>query len=206
MEAEKQKNVHNLETNNKMKNIFLITILLISISCNAQIYPLNTSPSDIPDNAYIKDTNNELDKYVGLWKGNWNGKILYLELRKIKYYSQMGKYYSDEIFGERKIVNSSGIVEIDRITNFGDEGPEFRGLFNSLKYPGKKRILFFPYNMCKKTASLHIMNFDEVNHTMTLHFIYDPTYIDASCPYYNSVMQGNDFPVNFPKDIVLTKQ
>ncbi|WP_144282478.1 DUF6705 family protein [Chryseobacterium echinoideorum] len=189
-----------------MKNIISLTILLLSISCKAQIYPLNTSPSNIPDNAYIKDTNNELDKYVGVWKGSWNGKTLYLELRKIKYYSQMGRYYSDQIFGERKIINSTGIVEIDRITNFNNEGPEFRGIFNSLKYPGKKMIYFSPKNMCRKTASLHITDFDEINHKMTLKFIYDPSYIDESCPYFNSVMQGNDFPVNFPRDIVLTKQ
>lgn len=69
-----------------MKQIFLILLSVIAISCNAQIYPLNTSLDNIPNDAYLKDTNNELDKYVGLWKGSWNGKTLYLELRKVKYY------------------------------------------------------------------------------------------------------------------------
>ncbi|WP_144283910.1 DUF6705 family protein [Chryseobacterium echinoideorum] len=142
-----------------MKNIILFTILLLTLSCKAQIYPLNTSPSDVPDNGYIKDTNNELDKYVGVWKGSWNGKTVYLELRKIKYYSQMGKLYMDRIFGERKIINSGGVVEIDRITNFNNEDSEFRGMFNSLKYPGKKMITFYPDNMCRKTASLSYHRF-----------------------------------------------
>ena len=118
----------------------------------------------------------------------------------------MDNIYVDRIFGERKIINSNGIVEIDRITNFNNEGPEFRGMSTSIQYPGQKIINFSPKNMCRKTASLHITNFDEINNKMTLHFIYNPTNIDESCPYYNSVMQGNDFPVNFPKDIVLTKQ
>lgn len=61
-----------------MKKLFLIIITVLSFSCKAQEYPLNTNPSEIPNNAYLKDMNNELDKYVGLWKGTWNGKILYI--------------------------------------------------------------------------------------------------------------------------------
>lgn len=66
-----------------MKKLLILLAAAFMISCKAQTYPLNTSPGDIPDNAYIKDTNNELDKYVGVWKGNWNGKTIYLDLRKI---------------------------------------------------------------------------------------------------------------------------
>lgn len=191
-----------------MKNILLITILFLSQQYFSQEYPLNTSPSDIPNNAYIKDINNELDKFVGLWKGNWNGKTVYLELRKIKSYSSVPgdthPYYFDEIQGERKIIDSNGNVEIDRISNFGSDGAEFSGMSKSIKPPGRDRLTFYPRNMCRKMATLDITNFS--TNQMTLHFEYLPSHIDESCTYYNSVMQGNDFPINFPKDIVLTKQ
>uniref|UniRef100_UPI00301A98C6 DUF6705 family protein n=1 Tax=Chryseobacterium contaminans TaxID=1423959 RepID=UPI00301A98C6 len=88
-----------------MKNLFLIIITVLSFSCKAQEYPLNTSLDGLPDNAYLKDTNNELNKYVGLWKGSWDGKTLYLQFKKIKHYLSVPggthSYYSDLIFGER---------------------------------------------------------------------------------------------------------
>jgi len=191
-----------------MKNIFLIITLLSINLISCQTYPLNTSPSDIPNNAYIKDMNNELDKFVGVWKGNWNGKTVYLELRKIKYYSSIPgdthPYYADEIQGERKIINSNDVVEIDRIANFGSDGAEFRGMSKSIKPPGRDRLLFFPRNMCRKQATLDITNFTGTQ--MTLHFEYEPSAYDENCIHNAYVQQNGDFPINFPKDITLTKQ
>ncbi|MDR6371166.1 hypothetical protein J2795_001788 [Chryseobacterium bernardetii] len=67
-----------------MKHRLSILLVFITISCNAQIYPLNYK-EDVPNGAYYKDLDGELDKYVGMWKGIWNGKTLYLDLRKNKY-------------------------------------------------------------------------------------------------------------------------
>ncbi|HBV13799.1 DUF6705 family protein [Chryseobacterium carnipullorum] len=191
-----------------MKNIFLIALSIITISCNAQIYPLDTSPSDIPNNAYIKDTNNELDKYVGLWKGIWSGKTLYLELKKVKTSSSIPgdthPYYKDRIIGERKVIGSNGTVEIDRISNFDNEGAEFSGIGVSLKNANWKRLYFYPKNMCRKTATLDITSF--TGNQMTLHFEYLPSIIDSNCQHNAYVDQYGNFPINFPKDIVLTKQ
>ncbi len=174
----------------------------------SQEYPLNTTPSDVPNNAYIKDMFGELDKYVGLWKGNWNGKIVYIEFKKVKFYNSITgathTYYSDDIFGERKIISSNGIIEVDRISNFGIDGAEFRGIFKSLKYPGKETISFFPKNMCGKTATIHITSF--TTNQMTLHLEYDPSFWKEDCIHNAYVDQYDDWPINFPKDIVLTKQ
>ncbi|NMR33833.1 hypothetical protein HIO71_06370 [Chryseobacterium aquaticum] len=188
-----------------MKYLLIILFASITLSCKAQVYPLNTSPYDIPANSYIKDTNNELDKYVGLWKGNWNGKTIFLELKKIKYYyNDNHPFYSDEILGERKIVSSNGTIEIDRISNFGSDGVEFRGMHRSLKYMGKETINFYPRNMCGKTATIHIINFNPTQ--MTLNMEYNPSFFKADCIHNAYVDQNHDWPINFPKDIVLTKQ
>ena len=45
-----------------MKNIFLLILFIITISCNAQTYPLRTF-TQVPENAYLKDTSNELQYY-----------------------------------------------------------------------------------------------------------------------------------------------
>ncbi len=189
-----------------MKNIFLIiATIAISVFYKGQEYPLNTGVYDIPDNAYLKDTNNELDKYVGVWKGEWNGKTLFLEFRKIKYYNEGNHpYYKDRIFGERKIIGSNGTVEVDRISNFDIESPEFRGIFGSLKNGNWKRMYFYPKDMCNKSASLDITNFTGTQ--MTLHFEYEPSFVDPTCKHNAYVDQYGEFPVNFPKDVVLTKQ
>ncbi|MGD1318826.1 DUF6705 family protein [Chryseobacterium sp. 2R14A] len=198
-----------------MKNIILILLISVTSFTYAQIYPLDTSPGDVPDNAYIKDTNNELDKYVGMWKGNWNGKIVFLELRKIKYhYIGAHSYYIDKILGERKIINSNGLVEIDRIVNFDIQNPEFRGVFQSLSNSNWKQLLFFPKNMCNVYGTLDITNFEatvdantnQSTTKMTMHFRYEPNTYDLNCIHNAYVDQHNDFPINFPKDIVLTKQ
>jgi hypothetical protein len=195
----------SIKQNKIMKHLLIILISTFAISCNAQIYPLNTDPYDIPDNAYIKDTNNELDKYVGVWKGNWNGKTVYLDLRKVKYYYDGNHpYYMDEIHGERKIINANGTVEIDRISNFANDGAEFRGILKSLVYMGKESMSFYPRNMCRKTATIHITSFTPIQ--MTLKLIFDPSYYNENCIHNAYVAQHDDWPINFPKDIVLTKQ
>ncbi|CAH0176828.1 DUF6705 family protein [Chryseobacterium sp. Bi04] len=188
-----------------MKQILIIIILVLAISCRAQEYPLNTSLDNLPNDAYLKDTNNELDKYVGLWKGVWNGKTLLLDLRKVKYhYIGNQSYYEDKIFGERKVIGNNGNVEIDRIVNFDLQSPEFRGIGTSLKNGNWKRLFFNPKNMCRKTGTLDITSF--TGNQMTLHFEYLPSIIDPNCQHNAYVDQYGDFPINFPKDIVLTKQ
>ncbi|PNW10938.1 hypothetical protein C1637_25030 [Chryseobacterium lactis] len=188
-----------------MKKIILIFTTIFSFFCKAQEYSLNTSPADIPNNAYIKDINNELDQYVGLWKGTWNGKILYLDLKKVKYhYDGNHPYYIDKILGERKVATSDGTIEIDRISNFDYISPEFRGIYKSLRFAGKKTLTFSPKNMCRKTATLEITSFTISQ--MTLHFEYEPSPIDSNCQHNGYIDQYGDFPINFPKDIVLTKQ
>ncbi|WP_312090956.1 DUF6705 family protein [Chryseobacterium sp.] len=182
-----------------MKQI-LFLLLIIATTCKAQIYPLNTRISDLPLNAYVKDIDGELDKYVGLWKGNWNGKTIYIEMKKVKY--NYDEYYKDMILGERKIVNSNGVVEIDRIKSFDYDSPEFKGIFYN--FQGEKEFLFSPKNMCKKIASLNITRFTSTQ--MTLHFEYLPSLYDSSCIHNAYEQQHGDFPINFPKDIILTKQ
>lgn len=200
--------------------ILIILISLFSLSCRAQIYNLNDKTVNsfkVPPGSYFKDIDGDYDKYLGLWKGTWDGKTLYLDLRKVKRKSD--EIYFDEIFGERKIISANGTVEIDRISNFDYEHPEFRGLGNYGSYNGQlcETLSFYPKNMCNKIARLLITQIGDVlsgplnNSTsttkqMTLHFEYQPSYYDENCIHNAYVQQHDDFPLNFPKDIVLTKQ
>ena len=203
-----------------MKNTILIILSLFIISCKAQIYNLNdkvVSRFDVPAGSYFKDIDGNYDKYLGLWKGTWDGKTLYLDLRKVK--RKTREIYFDTILGERKIVSANGTVEIDRISNFDYEHPEFWGLGTYGTYNGQlcETLTFNPKNMCNKSAKLLITQIGDVlsgplnNPTsttkqMTLHFEYKPSAYDENCIHNVYVDQHNEYPMNFPKDIVLTKQ
>ncbi|MCD0480770.1 hypothetical protein LPB90_20190 [Chryseobacterium sp. LC2016-29] len=195
-----------------MKKIILITFILIStLIYSQQIYPLNTTEARInyPSGSYFKDLDGELDPYIGLWKGTWEGKTLFIQFKKLKY--MIGKtsdphyIYIDRILGERKVIEANGTVSIDRISSFDNQNAQFDGIDEKLTNPSQKQI-YFVTGICGITANLDVTFLDTAKTQMSLHFIYNPGYLDESCPYYNSMQQGTEPPLNFPKDIVLTKQ
>ncbi|MFP3833026.1 DUF6705 family protein [Chryseobacterium sp. SIMBA_028] len=194
-----------------MKKIVIILLVCCINSVFAQqVFPLDTPMIDRPDKAYYKDLNGELNQYVGTWKGTWEGKILFLELRKIKkrYTLNDGTYFDvDSILGERKIISANGMVEVDRISNFDENSSEFYGILGQKKNFSQKFLLFQPKDMCTKTANLDINFMDSQKTQMRLQFKYNPHGVYESCPYYHQVIvEGKEWPMNFPKDIVLTKQ
>lgn len=215
MEIEKQQIIlQNLKKNNMKNKILTIISVLLLQSAFGQKYPLDYK-DDVPDGAYYKDTNNELDKYVGLWKGSWMGKTLYLDLRKVKTCNPgTPSYYKDRIVGERKIISSSGTVEIDRISNFSNDDSEFWGMNTNLKNGTQKMLTFAPKNRCHKMADLIITGFNnsvdlntgQLTPQMTLHLEYQPSIYNEDCIHNNDVLVNGDFPINFPKDITLIKQ
>ncbi|WP_332453635.1 DUF6705 family protein [Chryseobacterium aquaticum] len=190
-----------------MKNLIILLLVFVSHTIFSQKYPLKTSSSDVVANGYIKDLNNEYGKYIGLWKGQWNGKTIYIELKKVKVYRDGNHpYYIDKILGERKIIDANGNVELDRITNFDYQHPEIWGLgfptgYNNMTY---QSLMFYPKNMCDMDARLVITNITPTQMTLHLHGMMG--YPTSNCVHDAYVQQHGEWPINFPKDIVLTKQ
>ncbi len=87
-------------------------LLFIMISCKSQspIYTFgdNNIPSNIPNNAYIKDTNNILNKFTGIWKYESNGKTFVINLQKIMV--NFTNYYVDELNGYYKYINGTSTI------------------------------------------------------------------------------------------------
>lgn len=101
--------------NQIMKNIISILILLFSFaSCKAQQeYPLNSNPYNLPNYSYVKDINNELNPYIGIYKSCFNGKqiTLYIikEIKRLFDYPQ-NKYYNDVLSIKFIVQNSAGQI------------------------------------------------------------------------------------------------
>jgi hypothetical protein len=85
-----------------MKNLFFtISILLLALSCKAQspIVPLDTYIHEIADNSYVKDIDNELNKFIDTWIFSDGTSTFTLVLQKqIQTFND--DYYEDYMIGE----------------------------------------------------------------------------------------------------------
>ena len=102
---------------NFMKYLFFL-LIFFSFLCRSQQQqlPLNTLMENIPPNAHIKDLNNELAPYIGVYKANFQGNEITLfitkeEDRLIQYSDQ--NFFQDALVIKYIIKNSSGIVVQD---------------------------------------------------------------------------------------------
>ncbi|KPE49717.1 hypothetical protein [Chryseobacterium indologenes] len=94
--------------------IAFFVILINVISCKAQqVYPLNTFMENIPEGGYVKDLNNELEPYIGVYKAVDQGNEITLfitkeENRLTKRVNK--KFYRDALIVKFIIKNSSGQI------------------------------------------------------------------------------------------------
>lgn len=91
-----------------MKNIIILFTALLTISCKSQTISLEQAAQcrDTPNCSmnydYAKDLNNTLNKYIGTWKGTYNGRVYEMKFNKSLYEDFIGTK-SDEIKGRLRI-------------------------------------------------------------------------------------------------------
>jgi hypothetical protein len=96
-----------------MKQLLLILSISLIISCKGQqIVPLNTSAYDAPANAYLKDTNNEFNPYIGTWTATYQGKSIKLVINKeekVPFEMWDKNFYRDRLI-VRYEIKTNGVV------------------------------------------------------------------------------------------------
>ena len=184
-----------------MRKIFLaITFFIIANSCKAQIFPLRTY-TQIPQQGYLKDTNNELQDYVGTWYGSWNNKTILISItKKINQYDSVLKYYKDFLIGKFKVTDSNGNILFDN-TNLSDDNAKITG-GKFRKVDNKYSLIYLDPDVCFMTGSIRIYFVDSTKMQLNWQFSDMTDIITPDCPYYNA----NPFPQPLPANIVLTKQ
>ncbi|MCS4303725.1 DUF6705 family protein [Chryseobacterium sp. BIGb0232] len=104
-----------------MKCLFKILGIFVAYFCHAQqTLPLNTAFSSIPNGAYIKDTNNELNPYVGIYKANFNGNKITLFITKQENKLEntgQKSYYVDALIVKYIVKNPTGTILQDTQNN-----------------------------------------------------------------------------------------
>lgn len=117
-----------------MKNIITLFVALLAISCKSQIISLEEAaqcqadPNCPISYNYVKDINNTLDKYIGTWKGLYNGKTYEMKFNK-SLYDDMGMK-RDRIKGRLRIT-TTGNLPLTIFDNFNepdDAKTHFSGL------------------------------------------------------------------------------
>ena len=183
-----------------MKNIFCFVIIAITFSCNAQapIYTLGESPVVKPDNCYLKDTNNILNKFEGTWAVVQNSKTFTITLEKAEMVKLIS-YYKDDLRGTFKYYGSDGLIMADS-ENLTGEYSEIYGV-KIWANPNKVNVYFTDPDRPKVHGTV-TLTYSNVGGVEKLDWKLYQTGVDYRMSDEPLIVQG--FKV--PTDCVLTKQ
>lgn len=184
------------------KLLLLFLVFSFAISCKSQIYPLRTF-SQIPQNAYLKDTYNELNAYEGTWKTTWDNKIIYLTLSKVtNKYDEVFNYYRDYLIAKFKVVNNSGVVIFDN-TSLSDEDAKIEG-GKFRKVDGKYSLNYLDADLCGITGYITISFVDSTKTQLQWIYSKDNDWIDTDCFYWGK--PASERPEPLPYNAILVRQ
>jgi len=194
-----------------MKTIYFKTAIIVglianTIACKAQQLPLNTLMENIPQNAYVKDLNNELTPYIGIYKANYGGNeiILYItkeENRPVHYTDQ--QFYRDALVIKYVVKNSAGnILQNTQNMNFTPD-QKFHTIYSTRTRPTLNTIIF-NYRGTNCGVGWGDIYLKKINSTQ-ISWEYRPddmVFTTGDCP------QGTDKTIYLPetKDLIFTKQ
>jgi hypothetical protein len=185
-----------------LKIAIIIGLITNIIACNAQQLPLNTLMENIPPNAYIKDLNNELAPYIGIYKANFQGNEISLFITKIEdklEESTHKNYYMDALVIKYIVKNSSGAILQDTQNN---NIPNIE-LYSTRTRPTLNTVIFY-YSGTNCNVGWGDIYLKKINSTQ-ISWEYRPddmVFTNGDCP------QGTDKTIYLPetKDLIFTKQ
>ena len=103
-----------------MKHIIIITAILSFLSCKAQspIIPLSDFDTELVNNSYWKDVDNDMNHFEGIWTYQNGNNEFTIALRKIEQYFD-GSWYEDLLIGDFKYVENGIVIAnyLPRLTN-----------------------------------------------------------------------------------------
>lgn len=197
-----------------MKNILKIIILLIGININAQEVVISLAQMeecvkrpnhdtegcpDLQDATYVKDVNNRLDQFVGVWKGSYGGKNYEFHFTK-KLKDSQWELKWDYIIGRFQVKDNAGNI-IYTSLNKADGSTMFSGD----NFQNNVYLMNFVGNYdCLESGTVYIETLPNNLNQMTLDYSQDNDGIITSpsqCPNFSS------FVPLLPYDkMTLTKQ
>lgn len=184
-----------------MKKILFTTAIIFTFSCSAQEYPLNTDFKSIPSGAYLKDTNNELQRFIGTWKTTYNNQEIVLDIQKndkrlIKFLNY--SFYRDVILLRYTIKDINGMT----LQSTMNRNIINANIESSYALPDNRVALLYSGGDCSVGSGRIYLEYIDSVHFKWNYSPEDLIFMEGECP------QGSDLKVYLPKakDLVFTKQ
>ncbi|WP_157676822.1 hypothetical protein [Chryseobacterium sp. T16E-39] len=183
------------------KTILLFSFIISALSCEAQIIPLNTGILSIPENAYVKDSNNELMPYIGTYKANFQGKeiTLFINKEEKRIVKRIDKqFYRDALVVKYIVKNATGTILQDTQNN------NSQGIYlisSNMKSGNTVRLIYSGTNCGVGWGDIFLKKINSTQ--ISWEYRPDDIIIDSSkCP------SGTDINIYLPetKDLIFTKQ
>ncbi|UKB86314.1 hypothetical protein LF887_11980 [Chryseobacterium sp. MEBOG06] len=177
-----------------MKKILFIIIITLSKVINAQTVSLEfmaqcrADPSVCVENVeYVKDINNLLNKYVGTWKGTFDGKnyeFNFIKKENVERGSSGIRW--DRLIGRVKITDQNGIVEYDNFNkpdseaNLGDNFYKDLTVYLTIFSGAKVGCIDYGY--------LNLRIKPETPNNMTISFVPDNDIVKQDCTNFQTTI------------------
>lgn len=165
---------------------YLIVIITFFISaCNAQTISLESAAQclnnpNCADYNYAKDINNSLQQYIGVWKGNHNGKSYEIKLNKTLY-EDLGQK-TDVLVGRLQLKDSNGNNLYTSFNVTDDTKTNFIGL-NFQADLKAYRMYFVGNSQCGEYGTVYLRIKQETPNQMSLFMLADQDIIkEGLCP------------------------
>jgi len=175
--------------------LFILTLFLIVISCKAQVIGTleqfeecqkranrDEGCPDLDNITYVKDTNNRLNQFVGIWKGNFENKQYEIHFEKKVQFGEDIKW--DRIFGRMVIKNNSGNIIYNSLNESDQNISFFGGNFQNKAY-----VMHFVGNYaCLESGNVFVEVKVNNPNEMTLFYSQDKDGLlnPAKCPNFSS--------------------
>lgn len=188
-----------------LSNIFYSSFAQQACATFTEI-PLRSITSSIPENQcyYRKDTNNELNDYIGTWKARWDNKTIFIYIKKItNKYDNIFKFNRDFLIIKFKTLDISGAVLFDN-TLLSDEQAKIVGL-NFIKADDRYGFVYIDPDLCDTSGEVRI-NFNNPTKTQLQWSYFQNKYewLDSDCFFYN--YPPDQLPNPLPKTAIFIKQ
>lgn len=191
-----------------MEKSCIIVLLIIGVYSHGQItvglhdgYWLE----DMPVGSYIKDTNNELDPFAGIWIWTNEDEKVTFKLRKVVHYLFPCGSYMDYMIGDYSYTKENGLnIVVNTINETMSVDPDDKPMFASDAADEKIEFIFTDVLLNKKSCWAIFEFLPGSTTQMTVKFenpeimgvVVDPN--NPSPPY--------NYGFTIPQGIVLTKQ
>lgn len=191
--------------------LFILTLFLIIISCKAQVIgtleqfeECQKRPTrgegcpDLDNITYVKDTNNRLDQFVGIWKGFYGGKQYEIHFEKQLQWGEDIKW--DRVFGRMIIKDNAGNIIYNSLNRSLSES----GLLKGGNFQNRSYVMHFVGNYdCLESGDVFIEIRINNSNEMKLFYSQDKDGIlnPAKCPNFSTYV-----PLLPTETMILTKQ